>query len=190
MINIAGRALWTGAGGLFCLKVLASPAPPELQATLPQATLSGQATLTFWGLQVYQASLWVAPGFEVSAYDKSSFALELAYRRDLKGGDIARRSMAEMRRQMPLDAAQQARWETQMRALFPDVTAGDRITGVHLPGTGARFWFNGRLLGDIRDSNFAKLFFGIWLAPQTSEPELRQALLARAKPLNAGASPP
>ncbi len=190
MKNIAYRALWTGAAGLFCLKVLASPAPPELQTALPQATLSGQASLTFWGLQIYQASLWVAPGFDGATYEKSSFALELAYRRDLKGGDIARRSMTEMRRQMPLDTAPQALWETQMRALFPDVAAGDRITGVHLPGTGAQFWFNGRLLGEIRDSAFAKLFFGIWLAPQTSEPALRQALLARAKPLNAGASTP
>jgi hypothetical protein len=76
-----------------------------------------------------------------------------------------------------------------MRALFPDVKAGDRITGVHLPGTGAQFWSNGRRLGEIRDSTFAKLFFGIWLAPQTSEPQLRQALLAKARPMTGGSTP-
>ena len=55
--------------------------------------------------------------------------------------------------------------------------AGDRITGVHLPGEGARFFVNGRLQGELRDADFARLFFGIWLSPRTSEPALREALL-------------
>jgi len=146
--------------------------------------------MTFWGLEVYQATLWVAPGFVESSYAQSAFALELAYLRDFKGADIAQRSMAEMRRQAPLDAELQVHWETLMRTLFPDVKAGDRITGVHLPGAGALFWSNGRLLGEVRDSRFAKLFFGIWLSPQTSEPQLRQALLAQARALaRSGATP-
>jgi len=164
--------------------------PQELQADLPAASLSGQAKMTFWGFDVYQATLWVAPGFVASAYEQSAFALELAYLRDFKGADIAQRSMAEMRRQAPLDTELQVRWESRMRALFPDVKAGDRITGVHLPGAGALFWSNGRLLGEVRDSRFAKLFFGIWLSPQTSEPQLRQALLAQARALaRSGATP-
>ena len=36
-------------------------------------------------------------------------------------------------------------------------------------------------IGDVRDPLFAKLFFGIWLSPQTSEPQLRRALLAQEK---------
>jgi hypothetical protein len=177
------------AGALFCLQARATPVPQELRAALPTASLSGQAKMTFWGFDVYQATLWVAPGFVDSAYGQSAFALELAYLRDFKGADIARRSIAEMRRQAPLEAATQARWEARMRALFPDVKAGDRITGVHQPGSGAVFWSNGRLLGEIADPAFATLFFGIWLAPQTSEPQLRQALLAQARPGAVGSTP-
>jgi hypothetical protein len=33
------------------------------------------------------------------------------------------------------------------------------------------------LRGDIRDAEFARLFFGIWLSPRSSEPAMRQALL-------------
>jgi hypothetical protein len=152
--------------------------------------LSGQAKMTFWGIDIYQATLWVAPGFVTTAYEQSVFALELAYRRNFKGADIAKRSMAEMRHQTAMGAAQEARWENQMSALFPDVKAGDRITGVNQPRTGAVFWSNGRLLGEIRDPAFAKLFFGIWLAPQTSEPQLRQALLVQAKAMNPGGNKP
>jgi hypothetical protein len=64
-----------------------------------------------------------------------------------------------------------------MRALFPDVAAGDTLTGVHLPERGARFFHNGRLLGEIRDPQFSRAFFAIWLDPRTREPSLRAALL-------------
>jgi hypothetical protein len=189
MKHAAACALLAGSSGLLLLQSQAAALPPELQADLPLALLSGQASMRFWGFEVYQATLWVAPGFVDSAYEQSAFALELAYRRDFKGADIAARSIAEMRRQTPLQAELHARWEARMRALFPDVKAGDRITGVHLPGTGAQFWRNGRRLGEIRDSTFAKLFFGIWLAPQTSEPQLRQALLAKARPMPGDSTP-
>lgn len=190
MKNIVACAVLALAGGLMAVPSLATTLPPELEAVLPQAMLSGQANMTFWGLDIYQATLWVAPGFVNTAYEQSVFALELAYRRNFKGADIAKRSMAEMRQQAPLGAAQEARWENQMSALFPDVKAGDRITGVHQPRTGAIFWSNGRLLGEIRDPAFARLFFGIWLAPQTSEPKLRQALLAQAKAMDPGGNKP
>jgi hypothetical protein len=149
--------------------------------------------MTFWGFEVYQASLWITPGFSPGSYAQSCFALELAYLRDLKGADIAKRSVAEMRRQVTLSHEQQSTWENQMRALFPDVKSGERITGVHQPGKGAVFWHNERRLGEIRDPDFAKLFFGIWLSEQTSEPQLRQALLAQAQvpsiPTRSGSTP-
>jgi hypothetical protein len=181
MKKIAACAVLTVVTALFGIKAQAQSLPQELRLTVPAATLSGQAKMTVWGFEVYQATLWVAPGFAESRYEQSRFALELSYLRDFKGADIARRSIAEMRRQAPLTAAQEADWESQMRALFPDVKAGDQITGVHQPGTGAVFWSNGRVLGEVRDPAFAKQFFGIWLSPQTSEPQLRRALLAQAQ---------
>jgi len=183
MKKIVAHALLVCAGCLFCLKTLAQPLPAELRASLPVATLAGQAKLTFWGFAVYQATLWVTTGFDGTAYEHNAFALELAYFRDFTGADIASRSMTEMRHQAPITAAQEASWESQMRAMFPDVKTGDRITGVHQPGIGAVFWSNGRLLGEVRDPTFAKLFFGIWLSPKTSEPQLRLALLAQAPAL-------
>lgn len=191
--NAVACAIVAAAACLHGLPAQAQALPQELRPSLPAASLSGQARFKYWGFEVYQATLWVAPGFAAPAYDKSPFALELAYLRDFKGADIAKRSIAEMRRQAavtPMTPAQETAWETQMRALFPDVSSGDRITGVHQPGTGAVFWNNGRLLGEVRDPLFAKLFFGIWLSPQTSEPQMRRALLAQDKPpAPAGAAP-
>jgi hypothetical protein len=136
--------------------------------------------LKFWGFEVYRATLWTAPGFVETAYAQSPFALELVYLRNFKGADIAKRSLDEMRRQGAMSPAQELSWASQMRALFPDVAAGDRITGVNQAATGAVFWRNGQLLGEVRDAAFAQQFFGIWLSPQTSEPDMRRALLAQA----------
>jgi hypothetical protein len=193
MKNAAACALLAIVACLYGVNIQAQTLPQELRPGLPAASLSGQARFSYWGFEVYQATLWVAPGFTAPAYEQSPFALELAYLRDFKGADIAKRSIAEMRRQAPItpmSPAQEAAWETRMRALFPDVGNGDRITGVNQPATGAVFWSNGRLLGEVRDPLFAKLFFGIWLSPQTSEPQMRRALLAQDKsPAPAGAAP-
>ena len=58
---------------------------------------------------------------------------------------------------------------------------GDRLLGVYQPGVGAVFKMGGRVVGEVADAAFARLFFGIWLSPKTSEPALRQALLAQPR---------
>jgi hypothetical protein len=136
--------------------------------------------MRFFAFDVYDAALWVAPGFRASRFAHSKLALELTYLRSLKGRSIAERSIDEMRRGATLTAAQEQNWLAAMQAAFPDVQAGDRITGVHQPGVGARFWFNGQLRATVPDAEFSRLFFGIWLAETTSEPWLRSALLAGA----------
>jgi hypothetical protein len=90
---------------------------------------------------------------------------------------IAERSLTEMRRQGEIDETRAQRWLEAMARLFPDVDDGDRITGVHRPGEAARSHVNGRFAGELRDAEFARRFFGIWLSPQTSEPQLRALLL-------------
>lgn len=64
------------------------------------------------------------------------------------------------------------RWGALMKQMFPDVVDGDRITGVNLPQSGARFYYNGKPIGEVRDREFGNAFFGIWLDPRTSESAL------------------
>lgn len=151
--------------------------PPWLAEWLPGATLVGEGRLTFWGLKVYDARLWATSGFDAERYEQLPFALSLTYLRALKGPLIAERSIKEMRPLPGFDAQREAAWAARMTELFPDVGDGDTLVGLYMPGTGARFLLNGRLRGGVDDPLFARLFFGIWLSPQTSEPALRKALL-------------
>lgn len=151
---------------------------PELGALLPQSRLIGKGRLTFWGFQVYDARLWALPGFKPDTLAVQPFALELSYLRGFDSQVVAERSIAEMRRSASISDAQAKAWIDDMMRALPDVKKGDRVLGLHRPGVGAQFFMNGKPTGEIRDAEFARLFFGIWLSPKTSEPELRAALLA------------
>lgn len=155
---------------------------PEIRAVLPDARLTGSARLSVWGFQVYQASLWTSPNFRAQDYAQHAFALELEYLRDFTGDAIAKRSIQEMRRVGSLTPEQADQWQTRLKVLIPDVKKGDRIIGINRPGAGAAFFVNGVASGEERNAEFARLFFGIWLSPQTSEPVLRQSLLSQAAP--------
>lgn len=158
----------------------AADLPMEVRNALNEARWAGQGRMRYFGFNVYDASLWVVPAFRASRFAQHGLILQLAYLRGLKGRAIAERSLDEMRRTGPLTPAQAHDWLRAMLAAFPDVSTGDRLTGLHTPGVGARFWFNGEPLADVADPEFSRRFFGIWLAESTSQPQLRSALLAQA----------
>jgi hypothetical protein len=152
------------------------------QSLLSGAKLAGSAKLRFWGFDVYQATLWVRPGFQAPDFTRHAFALELDYLRDFTGAAIAARSIEEMRRISRFSDAKAEEWQAALRGALPDVRKGDRIAGLHVPGVGVRFLLNGKPFGEVRDAEFSAQFFGIWLSPGTSEPAMRQSLLAQIQP--------
>jgi hypothetical protein len=180
----AVHATKTIAACLLALAAFATgtaSAQGQAPSDAPSATrLAGQGRLHWLGLSLYDARLWVGPDFAPAQFARHPFVLELAYLRSFRGEDIARRSLAEMRRAAAFGEEQAQRWESALRALLPDVAPGDRIAGEHRPGRGVRFSVNGKPAGELADPEFARLFFGIWLAPTTSEPGLRAALLGEA----------
>jgi hypothetical protein len=163
------RQLLAAAVLLTALTVHASPLPqlPEYQAV-------GSGTLRYFGLRIYDATLWSPRGVWSAG---GPFALELRYARSFGGADIARRSIEEIRSQRNYPEATLTHWEQRLRALFPDVNAGDRLIGVRVPGQGMAFYSGTRKLGQIDDEAFAVAFFDIWLHPSTRVPDLRARLL-------------
>jgi len=158
-------------------------AVPSFVRSLLRGTprLIGQHRFTYWGFEVYDASLWGSTAFAPDNWAMQALVLELRYLRDFKGADIAQRSIEEMQGQRTLSAAQQHNWSGVLQSLIPNVRSGDRITGVYAPDKGMQLLHQDRLLGDVTDAELAKRFFGIWLAPETSQRQLRQQLLAGAQ---------
>lgn len=165
----------------LCAAAAGEP-PAHVRERLPAAQAAGSGQLTWFGLRAYRARLWVEPGFRRAGFAQHAFALELAYERAFASPQIARRSIEEMRRGGPLAEDHARRWQEQLERVLPDVRPGDRVTGLHRPGRGALFLVNGRAAGEIADPQFSERFFGIWLAPTSSEPRLREALLQGTPP--------
>ena len=153
---------------------------------LPGTVLAGQGTMRFFGLEVYQARLWVSPGFTPERYGEHPLALALTYQRNFTAQAIAKRSIEEMGRVGSFTPQQATRWQQALAAALPDVKAGDRLLGLYQPGAGAVFKMGGRVVGEVPDAEFSRLFFGIWLSPQTSEPGLRQELIAATRTAGQG----
>jgi hypothetical protein len=176
---LIAAAIATTSAAAIPVNAAAPPADPpaHVRKHVAEARLAGTGRLTWFGFHVYDAALFVPPGFDLSAAERQPFALELTYARRLEGRGIAEASRDEIARLGFGTEAQRTRWHTQMASLFPDVTKGQRLAGVNLPGIGARFYFNGEFLGSVDDPAFAQAFFAIWLDERTRAPQLRENLL-------------
>lgn len=171
---------WTGAV-LMAAASAGLPAqslPDSFAAAYGSMLELGNGRLRYLGFHVYDVKLWS----ESRPFDfERRFALGMRYARNFRGTDIAERSVQEIRSLGIDDEAALERWGSSMAALFVDTAAGDELIGVNEPGEGARFYFNGKRLGEIADPRFARAFFSIWLDPKTSVPRLRARLLGGSR---------
>ena len=153
-------------------------APAYVRNRLDGAQVHGQGRLTWLGLAIYDARLYVpGRGFDSSTPISQPFVLELTYARALSGRAIAERSHEEITRLQFGSEERRRRWHEQMATTFPDVRVGQRLAGIHLPDGATHFYLDGRLIGRIDDPEFGRAFFAIWFDPRTREPALRARLL-------------
>ena len=144
---------------------------------MPAARLQARGSVSYFGLPVYELRLWVTENVTAETFEHRLLALEIEYARALDGRRIAERSLAEMQRVDGISDEQAQRWLAAMTQAFPEVARGDRLTGVQRPREATHFFFNTVRRGEIRDAEFTRRFFGIWLGPRSSEPGLRATLL-------------
>jgi hypothetical protein len=148
--------------------------PADAGALVPDAREAGSGKFRYFGLLVYDATLWTSGG----RYDEAApFALGIRYARNIKGAKLAEASVGQWQKMGYGFEASYPAWGEQMRRVFPDVKPGDELVGVSLPGRGVRFFFNGADSGQIDDPAFARAFIAIWLDARTTEPGLRRALI-------------
>lgn len=160
--------------------------PPSVSQALDNPKSLGQSRLVVYGFNIYDARLWAAEGFSATNFPTEPFALELRYLRNFGGAMIAERSLKEMRRLGTVSDEKAAQWLSTMKQTFPDVKKGDQLIGIHRPNGTASFTLNGRPIGEVKDAEFTRLFFGIWLSPNSSQPKMRNELLGMAAGATSG----
>jgi hypothetical protein len=150
-------------------------APSEITTVIHANKPYGHGAFTVLVITPYDAELWTdANKWSMDA----PFALTLRYHMRFTGKEIVDRARSEMKRVDPsLDDTKLKNFIDAMVPVFPGVKDGDEITALYQPGKPVRVFHNGVATGGIDLTGFADPFFGIWLSPRTSEPELRAALL-------------
>ncbi len=145
---------------------------------IPDARIVGRATLEKFFIDIFDATLFAPRG---TWSEDQPFALTLTYHRNFDAADIVSKSTESISDLGFSDQNKLSAWEEKMRAIFPDVAKNSSITGIRDLAGNAVFYHNDKKIGMIADPEFSDLFFGIWLAQETSEPKLRRQLLGRDK---------
>ncbi|MEM7616871.1 MAG: chalcone isomerase family protein [Pseudomonadota bacterium] len=140
---------------------------------IENAELIGVTRMNYLFMHIYD--------IELHAKDKFSWenklALKLTYKRLLYGKKIAKSSADEIEKLGFNDEEKLADWQAQMEKIFPDVEDGDVLIGIYEPGGASIFYDHEKQLGIVKDPEFGKWFFGIWLNEKTSRPKLREKLI-------------
>jgi len=148
----------------------------DMNEALNPARLQGSGRLTWWGLNIYDASFYRGPN---SA--SAEFAIDLRYQKSFSGNSIANRVVDEMKR-IGVPDIQAVNWGKRLATFLPNVESGQSLTAIYLPKQGTIFFHDGKQIAQIPGVDFSKAFFGSWMDPKTSAPKLRTELLGQSCP--------
>lgn len=162
----------------FCALLLISAPPLQaletIDTVIPQAQKVGEGRFSYMIWDIYDATLYAPKG---AWTEEQPFALTLSYLMNIEGRKIADRSISEIRKQGVKDEVKLATWHAQMTKIFPNINEGSSLTGIFTPNRETIFYKNDKEIGRIKDPEFSKAFFGIWLNETTTAPALRRKLL-------------
>ncbi len=127
----------------------------------------------FWS--IYDIELLTLNG--LYAPQQLPVRLKLTYLRDFTAKDLIDRTREEWEA-LGVTQPETEQWLSVLRDIWPDIREGDSLELSADCSQVSRFYFNGKLAGTIEDTGFAPAFLGIWLSSDTSQPEMRERLLA------------
>ena len=146
------------------------------QKKIQSFALIGEGTLEVFVWDLYDLKLFS----EMNSFSwHNKFILEFHYKRELKKDKIIEASLEEMRRQKGVAEKQIDVWKTHLVQGINTVREGTKAAVEWTPDDQITFHYEGKAPVIINDKLFAKSFINIWLGQETSEPELRSALLGK-----------
>ena len=160
--------------GRYLLLILTVVLCSKAGASVGTLQMVGQARLEFMIWPIYDSRLYSIDGNYQEG--QRPLRLDIQYLRDVDAEDLVKHTQSEWQRQ-GLSHVGEQQWLAMLSRLLPSVRKNDVLTlEVDEQGSSA-FSVNGEPLGRIDDPHFGHHFLAIWLSPDTSRPELRQALL-------------
>ena len=132
----------------------------------------GHGRMTYWGFTLYDAKLYASKEL------KGGIALDIQYLRKFEAKALVKQTLDELKN-LGVSDTQRAEWADPLAKAFKTVQVGDSITAIKKPEGSTQFFYNGQFVSEISGESFSQAFFGIWLHPKTSAPQLRKVLLGQ-----------
>lgn len=181
---------------LVCLMLLLSPIvsansadrlkeaafPTELSNQSPTLERKGQGVLTYLWADVYAAALFSEPAIsaEQAFNERRTQRLELYYFREIDRSDVIEAADATLARQQSKDTLARLKPDLdQLHASFQDIQPGDRYALIFHAEHGLSVERNGKVIFNSANTELARAYFSLWLAPDGLSKPLRNELLNR-----------
>ena len=138
-------------------------------------TLLGKAkfSVLFW--DIYESSLLTTDGQQPFSNVCQQVLFEIHYLRDISKKELIDNTVSQWQH-LALNENEYRAFLPLLENIWSDINAGDRLSMLSQRGRSV-FYLNRQKIGEIESLTFAKIFLGIWLDENTSEPELQQQLL-------------
>ena len=164
---------------LYIFTAMFAGATDLWQKNIQSFALIGEGTLKVFVWDLYDLKLFS----EMNSFSwQNKFILEFDYKRELKKDKVIEASLKEMRRQKGIAEKQINAWTTHLEQGINTAREGTKAAVEWAPDGQITFHYEDKAPVIINDKLFAKSFINIWLGHETSEPELRSALLGKRQP--------
>jgi len=134
----------------------------------------GKGRYSWWGIQMYDATLWIAgPRWS----DAEPHALDLEPSRTVSADTLVKAAIDEMRQLKVGDERQLGVWQAEMKKVIPSVRAGDQVVIFCSTSERTLVYLNDSANGEVDDRSFCPAVMSVWLHPETKHQALRKSLL-------------
>lgn len=147
---------------------------PVFGTPLQHLTKLGQGEMDYLFWTLYEAELYAHNGRISPTYQNT--ALKLTYAKSISKQALLEATQDQWE-YLGYHLQDINRWLAKLHPIWPNVEPDDELTFFIDENGISRFYMGKTLLGVIGDIQFGQAFMAIWLSKNTSEPELRQALL-------------
>lgn len=143
--------------------------------------LAGGGLLTFLGMEVYHAALYVQPGPITAEKLQGPVpkAIVIRYHMELTPRDFRRVANQSISKNPAVDRATIDDKLERLYSAMSNVGPEDEDVIIYEPGEGTKFISNGSHRLTVQGEDFARAIFGIWISPSPASFELRGKLLSR-----------
>ena len=166
----------TSSVGAFEQKIVVESKPSLAEIISTQRfSLLGETTFSIFFWDLYKSKLMTTSGQYPINLLHDSLLFHIRYLADISRKDLIKRTV-EQWQHLGFEQTDYQHYLADLNRLWPDIKAGDSLA-LFVRQNHSSFYFNNKFLGDINDPRFGQVFIDIWLSEQTSQPELRRALL-------------